>query len=259
MKSFNKILWKIYLSIIRQKRRAIFSELTHIAITLERDVFSRLQSEGKIEAEINIDGAGIKIDGYNSIIPISENLADSFKNLGISRIKTDAVIEYNQLTDILTDIYGLSGFLKRGYAYGLDPLKIKEKLLSEDGYKGYCAVTRLLPDEDTLTIKYEYCELDFSKATRVLKEKSEFRDHRAFFQNARRYGIVCGIASTIIGLATLYLPLYISIATFIIMGVIISIAVFFTFQTIGSLEYDKEHLMKRLEGLKKQDSSLRSE
>lgn len=246
MKKFNKILWKAYLFILRQKNITIFNELAHIATILEKEVFSSLQSQGIMETTINIDGMGIKINGYNSIIPLSESLNNFFKNLGISHIKTDTMMEYNQLTDILTDIYGLGGFLKEEYSHGFDPLKIKEKLLSEYGYKGYCAVTRLLPDKGTLIIRYEYCELDFSKATKRLKNKSKFRDHRVFFQNAVRYGIVCGIAFIIIGLITLYVPVYISVAIFILTGVVISIAVFLIFQTIGSLEYDKEHLMKKL-------------
>lgn len=246
MKRFYKILWKAYLFILRQKNRAIFNELTHIATIIEKEIYSGLQSQGVIETTIDIDGMGIKIDGYNSIIPLSESLNNFFKNLGISHIKTDTIMEYNQLIDILTDIYGLSSFSKKGYSYGFDPLGIKEKLSSEDGYKGYCAVTRLLPEKCTLIIRYEYCELDFSRATKNLKNKSRFKDHRVFFQNASIYGIVCGITFTIIGLITLYVPLYISVSIFILMGAVISIAVFLIFQTIGSLEYDKEHLMKKL-------------
>ncbi|MBI3583970.1 MAG: hypothetical protein HY096_08480 [Nitrospinae bacterium] len=248
MKRFNNILWKAYLLIIKLKNRTIFNELTHIAIILEEEMFPKLQTKGIMEITINLTNEGIKIEGYDSIIPVSDELQVFFKSLGITRIKTDTIMEYNQLIDILTDIYGLNSFLEKGYSYGFDPLGIKEriKLLSEDGYKGYCAVTRLLPEKCTLLIKYEYCELNFSKATKNLKNKSKFRDHRVFFKNASRYGIVCGIAFTIIGLITLYVPSYISVAIFILMGIIISIAVFLIFQTIGSLEYDKEHLMKKL-------------
>ncbi len=244
----NTILWKIYLFIIKLKNKIIFNELTHIAITLEEEIFPKLQAKGVTEIIIDITHEGIKIDSHNSIMPLSDKLHDFFKSLEITRIKTDTIIEYNQLMDILGDIYGLKNFLKKGYNFKLDPLRINEKIrfLRADGYKAYCAITRFLTNEHTLNIKYEYCELDFSKATKGLKNKSKFRDHRVFFQNAVRYGIICGIAFTIIGLITLYVPLYISVAIFILMGVLISIAVFLIFQTIGSLEYDKEHLMKKL-------------
>lgn len=248
MKIFNTFLWKAYLFIIKLKNWAIFNELTHIAITLEEEIFPKLQAKGIMEITLDITNEGIKIDGHNSIIPLSDELQVFFKSLGINHIKTDAIMESNQLMDIFSDIYGLKTFFKKAYNFILAPLRINEKirLLREDGYKAYCAISRFLPDEHTLIIKYEYCELDFSKATKKLKNKSKFRDHRVFFQNASRYGIVCGIAFTIIGLITLYVPLYISVTIFILMGVVISIAVFLIFQTIGSLEYDKEHLMKKL-------------
>ena len=261
MKNFNTFLWKAYLFIIKLKNRTIFNELTHIAITLEEEIFPKLQAKGVTEIIIDITNEGIKIDGHNSIIPLSDELQVFFKSLGINHIKTDAIMESNQLMDIFSDIYGLKNFFKKGYNYRLDPLRINEKIrfLRENGYKAYCAISRFLTNEHTLIIKYEYCELDFSKATKRLKNKSKFRDHRVFFQNASRYGIVCGIAFTIIGLITLYVPVYISVAIFILTGVVISIAVFLIFQTIGSLEYDKEHLMKELKDSKNQDSSLRSE
>src|SRR3989338_2121928 len=195
MKKLNTIIWKAYLFIIKLKNRTIFNELTHIAITLEEEIFPKLQAKGVTE---------IIIDRHNLIIPLSDELQVFFKSLGINHIKTDAIMESNQLMDIFSDIYGLKNFFKKGYNYRLDPLRINEKIrfLRENGYKAYCAISRFLTNEHTLIIKYEYCELDFSKATKRLKNKSKFRDHRVFFQNASRYGIVCGIAFTIIGLIT---------------------------------------------------------
>ncbi|MBI5327963.1 MAG: hypothetical protein HZB80_06710 [Deltaproteobacteria bacterium] len=240
--AIKKLLWKACLLKDALFKQRLYAELNGIATSLEGDIFIKLQADGIREASVEITETALKIHQgavkrplAEYSIPASKEAIGFFKGLGISKIEMDAILESNQIMDILRDIYAMR----------------KETSILTDGYKAYCAVTRFFPDSALLSIKYSYCELDYSKAVRGIKEKSRFRDHRVFFRKAPRYGITTGLAVIMLGLLYPCLPKQLSIALSILAGIAAGLITFIALQTMGSLEYDKEYLEKRLQEKKK--------
>ncbi len=228
-KRVRTLLWKLYLLKDAILKKKVYTELSNLAKILEEDVFRRLLEKGALEVSIDVTGPGLKISPSDSFIPVSEDAAGFFKNLGVSRIEADTCLESNQMMDILKDIYAM-----------------KHSSIAAEGYNAYCAITRFFPETGLLSIKYHYCELDYSKAVRGIKEASGYRDHRVFFEKAARFGILTGIAVVAAGLTFPYLPRQLSVILSIMAGIWAGIIVFIAMQVLGSLEYDKEYLEKRL-------------
>jgi hypothetical protein len=229
-RTIEKLLWKAYLLKDAILRKRVFDELAGIAKSLEKDIFPKLQAEGFAEASFDITESGLKIDPSGHVIPASKDMLDFFRELGIFRVDMDVILEYNQIVDIFRDVWAM---------------KTASPVLTE-GYKAYCAVTRFFPGKMVLSIKYNYCELDYSKAIRSIKEKGGTKDHRLFFQKAPIYGIVSGILVMFLGFIAPHLPIWLTVLLSVIAGIIAGIIVFLFLQTLGSLEYDKEYLERRL-------------
>lgn len=228
-KAIKTFLWKAYILKNTVLKRRVFTELKNIAKTLEEDIFAKLREDAFSEAFIEITATGLNISPGNYFISTSKDVAAFFRDLGISTIELDCYLESNQIMDILKDICAM-----------------KPSSLPADGYNAYCAITAFSADSKHLSIRYHYCELDYSKAIRGFKEKSGFKDHRVFFQRAPLYAIIAGIAVMLQGVLYSYLPIRLSLALSIALGMATGIIVFIIMQTIGSLEYDKEYLERRL-------------
>ncbi len=233
-KGIKTLLWKAYLLKNTIFKKKVYTELKNITQSLEKDVFAQLQESGFPEAFAEITEAGLKIMPNYYFLPISGEMAAFFKNLGITGMKMDTLLESNQLLDILKD---------------MDAMKKNNHLLT-DGYEAYCAITRFLPELGLLSVKYHYCELNYSKTIRDIKEKSGAKGHRIFFRKAQRYSIVTALLIMTLGLIYPYLPRQVSITLSILIGMAAGIMVFIALETIGSLEYDKEYLEKRLKDKK---------
>ncbi|OGP11690.1 MAG: hypothetical protein A2Z89_01720 [Deltaproteobacteria bacterium GWA2_43_19] len=224
------LIWKTYLlkDVVFKKR--VYAELQNITKSLEDDIFPKLQAREAIEASVEIMESGLKVSPLELLISASQEVSYFFRELGISKIEMDVILESNQIMDILKDVYAMKT---------ISPLLL-------DGYKAHCAITRFTPATGDLSIKYNYCELDYSKAVRDIKEKSKIKDHRIFFQKAPQYGMLSCLLVIMLGLIYPYLPRQLSIALSIMIGVGTGILVFLGLQILGSLEYDKEYLEKRL-------------
>lgn len=227
------LIWKTYLLKDAIFKKRVYTELQNITKSLEEDIFPKLQAREAIEAYVEIMESGLKISPLELLISTSQKVSCFFRDLGISKIELDVILESNQIMDILKDVYAMKT---------ISPLLL-------DGYKAYCAITRFTPATGALSIKYNYCELDYSKAVRGIKEKSKIKDHRIFFQKAPRYGMLSCLLVIMLGLIYPYLPKQLSIALSIIIGVGTGIFVFLGLQILGSLEYDKEYLEKRLKAV----------
>ncbi|MBI5048577.1 MAG: hypothetical protein HZB54_06495 [Deltaproteobacteria bacterium] len=236
-KAIQTLFWKAYLLKDAVFKKRLYTELKNITKSLEEDIFTKLQTKGIAEASIEITGTALNINqdtrekrGVEYSIPASQNVIEFFKALDISKIEMDVILESNHIMDIFRDIYAMR----------------KETSILTDGYKAYCAITNFFPDSGLLSIKYNYCELDYSKAVRGIKEKGRLKDHRVFFQKALPYSITVGLVVMMLGLAYPYIPRQLSIALSILIGLGAGIVTFLIFQVLGSLEYDKEYLEKRL-------------
>lgn len=228
--SVQKLLWKAYLLKDAILKKRLFTELRNIANSLEQDIFPKLIEKEVMQASVEITESGLKINPLGIALSTSQEVAEFFQGLGISGIEMDSILESNQIMDIFRDVYALKTTA---------PLLI-------DGYRAYCAITKFSPDSKCLSIRYLYCELDYSKAIRNLKEKGSTKDHRIFFQKAPSYGVASGFLVMAIGLVYPYLPTWLYIVLSILIGSVVGIIVFLVFQILGSLEYDKEYLEKRL-------------
>lgn len=229
-KGIETLLWKAYLlknAILKQK---IYAELKNIAKLFEEDVFAKLQQDGISEAFVEATEARLKISPKDYLLPVSAETAAFFKKLGIKGMKLDTLLESNQLLDILKDMDAM------GKSH---PLFVK-------GYEAYCAITKFFPESGILSVRYHYCELDYSKAIKSIKARSNAMDHRIFFQKAPLYGVVAAFLVAAFGLLYPYLPQWLSIILSILIGIASGILVFIVMQVVGSLEYDKEYLEKRL-------------
>lgn len=222
--------WKVYIFKDTILKKRLYTELHNIAKSLEEDIFLKLQKHGITGLSIEITEPAIKIDPLGQTILISKDAADFFKGLNISKMEMDVFLESNQIMDIWRDVYAMET---------TSPMLL-------GGYKAYCAITRFTPESGLLSMRYNYCELDYSKAVRGIKEKSTIKDHRVFFRKAPRYGLISGLLVIILGLIYPHLPKQLSIALSIIIGLGTGILVFLSLQILGSLEYDKEYLEKRL-------------
>lgn len=252
MRALRKMVWEGYLLGLTIVHKELYTGLTRLAITLEREVFPHLRQKGIGSASLGVEGMVIKVaEEPRAVLPLSDRLTQFFTRLGIKVMRLDTILESNQLVDILKTIHGLSPVMGRKDVPKIDTLGRIEKANSilGDGYNAYCAITRFSPEDRVLSIKYHYCELKYSRATGNLKRGSRFHDHRFFFHKAPRYGIASGLGVMALVIVSSYLPPYLSITLSIIIGLLVGLAVFLAFQTIGSLEYDKEELGKRIGGV----------
>ena len=225
-----KLLWKVCLLKDAVLKKRLYTELKNIANSLEQDIFPKLVEKEIMQASVEITESGLRVNPLAITISISPDVTTFFQELGISEIEMDSILESNQIMDIFRDVYALKT---------TSPLLI-------DGYKAYCAITKFSPDSKRLSIRYLYCELDYSKTIRNLKEKGSTKDHRIFFQKGPSYGVTSGFLAMAIGLVYPYLPTWLYIVLSILIGSAVGIIVFLVFQILGSLEYDKEYLEKRL-------------
>src|SRR3972149_2725636 len=148
-KRIRTLLWKVYLLKDAILKKKVYTELSNLAKTLEEDVFRRLLEKGALEVSIDVTGPGLKISPSDSFIPVSEDAAGFFKNLGVSRIEADTCLESNQMMDILKDIYAM---------------KLSD--IAAEGDNASCAITRFFAEAGLLSIKHHDGELDYSKAVR---------------------------------------------------------------------------------------------
>ncbi|MHC5075940.1 MAG: PP2C family protein-serine/threonine phosphatase, partial [Planctomycetota bacterium] len=127
-------------------------------------------------------------------------------------------------------------------------------LFSDKGVHIACTFTSV--QNNNLNISYSYCVLSFSRFVRWFEKRQKtFRDHRALFNAAPKYGLLVGIFVLIPGLLFAYLyksfPLaYVTLAEAIILGCLVYVFL----QSIGSVEYDNEeksyHLQKTYRQMK---------
>jgi len=174
--------------------------------------------------------------------PIYETskLAAFLNSLGIQTVSMDARLESNQIVDIILSLYLLKKSIKRGEEQRINDAA--REMFSPDGLNLYCAIIRLDAQKRHLSVSYSYCELTFSKAVSTFKKRSKiFKDHRSFFYAAPRYGFL--IAMTILAIPVclhFFMPGY-EIAMLSLVAVLAGVLTYILFQTIGSIEYDKEH------------------
>jgi serine phosphatase RsbU (regulator of sigma subunit) len=178
--------------------------------------------------------------GPTDAIYETSKLAGFLNSLGIQTVSMDTRLESNQIVDIFLSLYLLKKSIKKG-----ETRKINEaarEMFSPDGLNLYCAIIRLDAKKGHLSIAYSYCELTFSRAVSTFKKRSKiFKDHRSFFYAAPRYGFLIGMTIIAIPVGLRFLMPGYEFAVLSLVAILVGILTYVLFQTIGSIEYDKEY------------------
>ncbi len=214
---------------------------------LEIEYFPKARAEGYEEVEWEVDALQQTLKASygpeSSQEPKIDLMIQFLVSTGLRKIRMDARLESNQVEDVFIALYTLQTLL----VHGRKRKRRAKALFSEDGLKMYCAQVNIFEATRTLTIKYSYCQLLFSRAVTAFKRKSKiFKDHRSFFYAAPRYGAVIGLSVVLFPLGLhLFFPGY-EILILAIVGLFIGMLTYFLFQTVGSIEYDKEEQAEEL-------------
>ncbi len=198
------------------------------------------------EAELATTGGDSELRGYPA-------LADFLVQAGVETLELSLDLESNQVCDVLHALYCVRHLAGGGEVRFRDRLlrrdALWESLRSEDGAHLSCTTTRLDTRAGRLTIRNTYCPLTFSRmATAYMRRTSRFRDHRAFFLAAPRFGLAAMLLALLpTGLMVLVgsPPPGVVIAG-IAVATLIGFATAVVFETIGAIQYDKEHQQKEL-------------
>jgi serine phosphatase RsbU (regulator of sigma subunit) len=127
--------------------------------------------------------------------------------------------------------------------------KVLVALQSKQGLNTSCADVRLIQEDRELRIDNSYCPLTFSRAATAYKNKvAEFQDHRAFFKAAPRYALIVGLTVLMPVLAMWIWPNYpvAAAGAALLAAGGLAVATFIVMETIGAVEYDKEHQAQEL-------------
>jgi serine phosphatase RsbU (regulator of sigma subunit) len=180
-------------------------------------------------------------------------LARFLHEVGVESIMLDADLEWNQVQDVLEYLWSTRHYLGEKRQSWLDRLfgrkNLAVALCSPQGVHLSCAEVRLRRDDRELDIANSYCPLIFSRAVTTYKSKvSEFRDHRAFFRAAPRYALFV-VLVVLLPVLAMWLwqdqPLPAVVAA-IMAAALLGTATLIVLQTIGAVEYDKEHQAQEL-------------
>jgi len=222
-----------------------YRQLAALGYWFERTLCADLKSEGPgtIDLDVRVDGEAcrIEVDGEPPPFP-TDRVARLLSRVGIRRIHADVHLEGNQLIDVGVFLWRQRDAIARLPAEGPTPNSRAGQLCSPPGVHLSCTDTRLDCTTGELSVTYTYCETPFSRGVRWFKLRNRsFRDHRAFFRAAPRYALIAVVTFLLPGLLTIFEgPRGFIIAAAVVLSVLIYLAVFVLFHTLGSVEYDKE-------------------
>ncbi len=242
---------------LRLCRSQLGCEFRWFGRLLEENVFPAARKKRSADADLNLSVQG---HGRVALIGTQEALPERFPQLceflteiGIRSLELDTDLESNQVSDVLEVLWStrrrLTGQSPRWWCQLLGRSAVFDALTSAAGLHISCAEARLMPQEGLLQVRNSYCPLTFSRAvTAYMQRNSAFRDHRAFFRAAPRYGVLAAllvfipiVGALLLGnTPSLVLAIGFALALFVGLGMAV------LFETIGAVEYDKEYQAKQL-------------
>jgi serine phosphatase RsbU (regulator of sigma subunit) len=242
-------------------RSELGRQARRFGIHMEEHVFAAARGEGpggeaSVDYRTTDEGHTVVIAGIpeSGSLRHYERLAGLLGDVGVETLVLDSELESNQVADVLRTVWllrrQLAGRRPGWWGRMTRRVRVCDALLSEDGYHNFCAVTRLQRDSATLSIRSSYCPLTFSRAvTAYMEWTSQFDDHRAFFRAAPRFGLLAAALALLPEIIVLALDL--SPTAVAAMGATVAIGVgcatLVVFQTIGAVQYDKEHQARELQ------------
>jgi serine phosphatase RsbU (regulator of sigma subunit) len=169
----------------------------------------------------------------------------------VEEVVFDSDLESNQILDVFRLLWCVRRELTDGSRGWWGRLahhdEVAEAIRSEEGLHVFCTNVRL--EDGLLRVRNSYCTLTFSRAaTTYMRKVSRFPDHRAFFRAAPRYGLLAAVLALAPCLlarwGSLPPPLVLSVG--IGVAVVLGLGIMLVFETIGAVQYDKEHQAKEI-------------
>ncbi|MDP3980984.1 MAG: hypothetical protein Q8Q33_06215, partial [Chlamydiota bacterium] len=180
--------------------------------------------------------------GRSVHFPDSHDIARHFHDMGLRKLRFETRLESNQVSDVLNLFCHIAPDIKRKErGQRIIRKDIWDPLHAQEGLKRYCAQIRLEQNDTLIDIRYSYCQLTFSKVVSHLKKFGKvFKDHRWFFYAAPRFSLVLTIGFIVIPLLFQYILPGFKMPAIIVIALLIGTLTYILFQTVGSIEYDKE-------------------
>jgi len=224
---------------LRLHRTELWGQIRRFGSWLESEAAGTADRENasEIRVELGADGAvdDLRIGPRRRDHDLAryQRLWDFLSSLGVRQVWLDARLERNQIEDVMALLY----CHRKAAADG-----IAGRVRTPSGVHVACTQTALC--DHTLTIRYTYCTLRFSRAVHRFESRhagSRFHDHRTLFYAAPRYG---ALVSAVIGGPGIVVALlhaeYVLAGIFALStGVLFGLTYVF-FMVVGSVEYDNE-------------------
>lgn len=220
---------------------------------LEAEFFPKLFNEDIETVDIDVREDTLFPEASHKFLtglhfPNSANIAERMSSWGIKRLRLDVRLESNQIVDVLNLFCrigsDLSGIQQGRKIYQREMIS---QLTSTEGLKRYCTQIRIVGNYTGIEIDYSYCQLTFSKVITHLKKLGKlFKDHRWFFYAAPRFSIIVGLLIFSLPVVLRYFFPGFGLIALIITSFLIAGLTYVVFQTIGSIEYDKEEQAQQI-------------
>ncbi|MFP4216682.1 MAG: PP2C family protein-serine/threonine phosphatase [Phycisphaerae bacterium] len=225
----------------------LWSEIKHLAGWLENEALPEAvhRHQTTLTLRIGEDQDGeLRFSWEGGELGACRSLAEFLAGMGVRRIVLDSRLEGNQVSDVLTLLWGFRRRLADRPAS--DCADTLVSMLSGEGVRFSCTRTRLA--EGQLEVDYCYCLTRFSRAVQWFERRHRhFSDHRAIFAAAPRYAIVTAgvaLAPFLLYWAWPYEAVLVAatlLEVFALFGL-----VYLALMTVGSVEYDNEEKAHRL-------------
>ena len=191
-----------------------------------------------LDSDANVQRLWIGAVEDHTLLVRHRILWDYFVSLGIQKLCLDPRLEMNQIQDLFVFLKSREKNLR--FRSKRPRNAVSAGLL--DGKPIHFSCANVVFKNDVLFTKYSYCTLRYSHLVHWFEQRNKsFRDHRALFHMAPRYGLIVSAAiftPSILcaGWYQQWLILFMLLAaSFVLYGVT------FTFlMVIGSVEYDNE-------------------
>lgn len=228
-------------------------EMKRFAVRMEQEDFLQPNAPGFTgAAERGQNEGDLHLRPHEGPLEPWQRLSAFLEDLGVREVILNTDLESDQIMDTLQLLWCTRRALTGNHPRWLDRLArrgaVADAIRSPDGMHVSCTNVRL-DDDGVLRLQNSYCTLTFSRAvTAYMQKVSSFPDHRAFFRAAPRYGLLAALLTLVPCILGQFAPLSteIILAVGFAVALILGAGVMVVFETIGAIEYDKEHQAKQI-------------
>jgi serine phosphatase RsbU (regulator of sigma subunit) len=225
----------------------LWSEIKHFARWLEDEALPEAADRRQTSLTVRIeeDSRGeLSFAWDDETLDACRSLAEFLAGMGVRRVVLDVRLEGNQVSDVLTLLWGFRRRLAS--RPGSDCADRLVGMLSGEGVRFSCTLTHLA--EGTLAVDYSYCLTRFSRTVQWFERRHRhFSDHRAIFTAAPRYAVLAAtlaVAPFLLYWVWPYQGVLIAATTLEVIALFL--LVYLALMTVGSVEYDNEEKAHRL-------------